>query len=109
MIGASYSRAWPITVPGFLSVTFLECTLKDRPVLVEVGKSGAPSATVAVVGIVDAAATAVIVCVVLTVLSEVKVTLGVTVTDQLGASVKMVVRSFEHSSFVSWFVTSLRN
>ena len=86
-------------------MTFLECTLKDRPVLVEVGKSGAPIATVAVVGIVDAD---VIVCVMLTVLSKVKVALGVTVTDQLGAPVKMVVRSFERGLFETGCVTSLQ-
>jgi hypothetical protein len=45
----------------------------------------------------------VIVCVMLTILSEVKIALRVTVTNQLGAPVKMFVRRFELC------VTSLRH
>jgi hypothetical protein len=56
------------------------------------GKSGAPIATVTDVWIMDAG---VVVCVMLTILSEVKIALRVTVTNQLGAPVKMFVRKIE--------------
>ena len=67
-------------------------TAEENVVVAFANESVTPCFTVLVLRVIDGV---IVVCVMLTVLGEVEVALGVSVTDQFGTSVKVFVSHFE--------------